>query len=116
MEIEFLNKKEYKIVSAGLSAMKKEYNKQADKIMQRLNELLAAPFLSTISHLPPPKCHELKGNFKGCFSVNIDAKYRMIFKPNYSQNDLPLDSNGGIDLTRVSKIKILFLKTNITHE
>lgn len=53
----------------------------ARKLQQRLAELNAADVLSDISHLPPPRCHELTGKRAGQFSADLEHPYRLLFIP-----------------------------------
>lgn len=77
----------------------------ADKLQQRLMELNAAESLADVSHLPPPRCHELTGNRSGQFSVDLEHPYRLLFIP--ADDPVPVRDDGGIDLTRVREIEIV---------
>lgn len=77
------------------------------KIQQRMNELLAAPNLATLSHLPPMRCHALKGKQEGCFSVSAGDKVRIVFESNY--DPVPRKPDGGIDETLVTEILITYM-------
>jgi proteic killer suppression protein len=57
-------------------------------------ELGAYDTLSDISHLPPPRCHELTGKDAGTFSVDLEHPYRLLFIP--ANDPVPLCSDGGI--------------------
>jgi len=93
--------------------LQKEFGQeQAEKIGRRLDELRAAEILHDISHLPPPRCHELSGNMKGQFSVDLKHPYRLIFEP--YEKPIPLKEGGGIDTTKVSAIRILGVED--THD
>lgn len=80
--------------------------------MQRLSELHAAETLSDIRRLPPPRCHELRGNRKGQLSVDLAHPYRLVFEP--AGNPPPKKEDGGLDWTRVTGIRILEVAD--THE
>lgn len=60
--------------------------KVTKEILNRLSEFNAASNLSEIPAIPPSHCHELKGNLKGRFAVNVSRNYRLIFE-GYDQND-----------------------------
>jgi toxin HigB-1 len=81
---------------------------QARKLRQRLDELFAAETLEDINHLPPPRCHELKHNLKGKFSVDLRHPYRLIFEP--AEEPVPLKEDGGIDKSKVRTIRILIVE------
>ena len=77
----------------------------ARKLQQRLAELNAADVLSDISHLPPPRCHELTGKRAGQFSVDLEHPYRLLFIP--ADDPIPYKEDGGIDLALVTEIEII---------
>lgn len=88
--------------------------RRAGLLKRRLVQLRAAPNLATF-HPPysgPARCHELKGNRKGVFSVDLDHPYRLLFKP--AHNPLPLREEGGIDWMKVTAVEILGVED--THE
>ncbi|CQR72847.1 hypothetical protein SOV_02310 [Sporomusa ovata DSM 2662] len=75
------------------------------KVFQRLNELRAAETLQDISHLPPPKCHELEGNKVGQFAVTTKQPAKLIIKPDH--DPIPQKADGGIDRNLVTDIIVL---------
>lgn len=62
-------------------SLQKAFGNLAEIIYMRLQYLAAAENLADVSHLPPINRHLLKGNYKGCFAISVDKKYRIIFKP-----------------------------------
>ena len=79
----------------------KYYGKDREKrILARLDEFDAAQNLSQIPSDPPPRCHPLKGVFKGKFAVDISGNYRIIFE-GYDKND-----NSSTDKAKVVTIQI----------
>lgn len=60
---------------------KKIYGQYSKNIKQRYDLLLAADSLGDISHMPPPKRHELKGELKGIYSVTVKGPVRILLKP-----------------------------------
>lgn len=92
--------------------MNRDFGKQGSlKLMQRLMELQAAATLKDVSHLPPPRCHELV-NAKGVFSVDLMQPYRLLFIP--ANDPLPRVADGGIDQSLVTEIEILAIED--THD
>jgi len=85
---------------------------KAKLLKRRLTELAAANALEDLRNLPQPRCHELKGNLKGYLSVDLDHPYRLIFEP--ANNPLPKKSDGGLDWTKVTEIRIIGMED--THE
>lgn len=83
----------------------------ADRLSQRLAELQAADSLSVISHLPPPRCHELV-NRKGVFSVDLVHPYRLLFIP--ADDPTPVRDDGGIKLDLVVEVEVIAIED--THD
>jgi proteic killer suppression protein len=89
--------------------MKRKYgNKMAGKLMQRLMELQAADCLAIMSHLPPARCHELTGNYKGYFSVDLEQPMRLIFRP--ANEPLSKTADGSIEKGLVTEIEVVSIE------
>ncbi len=73
--------------------------------MIRMSVLRNARTLELVPQTPPERCHQLKGNRKGQFAVDIDASRRLVFKPNHERT--PRLDDGSIDLNGVMAIKVL---------
>ena len=83
----------------------KQYGaKRAEIIGRRLDDLRAAATLDVMRGLPG-KCHELTSNLSGKFAIHLDEPYRLIFAP--ANNPIIKNSGGGIDLTKVTSIRII---------
>ena len=104
MLIYFKTRHLQKICSKENEAARKLGVKMARKLMQRLMELSAAPSLDDISKLPPPRCHPLKGNRMGQFSVDLVHPFRLIFIS--ANNPVPETEDGGLDLSKIDAIEI----------
>ncbi len=87
---------------------------RATKLKMRLSVLREAKALSDLGlpYAGPHRCHELKGDRAGRFSVDLDHPYRLVFGP--TNNPLPTRDEGGLDWTRITAIKILGIED--THE
>lgn len=85
----------------------------AKKIRQRLAELKAAEVLSEVSHLPPPRCHELT-NRGGVFSVDLAHPYRLLFIA--AHDPVPRKPDGGIDLAQVTEVEIISVEDTHDHK
>jgi proteic killer suppression protein len=107
MNIAFKTKKLGKTLSKE-AAIKAAYGKLARRIMRRMAVLAAAQSLADVSHLPPERCHELKGDRKGTFAVDLDGNNRLVFEPDH--DPVPVADGGGIDLQQVTAVKILGMK------
>ena len=109
MAICYPNRKTKKVFETEKS-LRKEYGQQANRIKRRIKELEAADSLEDIFSLPGPRCHELKGNLKGVFSVDLIHQYRLLFKPT---DPVTRKADGGIDLAEVREV--LILRVEDTH-
>lgn len=86
-------------------ALQRKYDAdRANKIRRRLDDLRAASCLQDIYRLPG-RLHELKGERKGQLSIVIAGALRLILEP--ANEPLPLKSDGGLDWSRVTQIRIL---------
>lgn len=86
MEIDFDNPKHEKLVN-DYEALSKRYNKKkgidtASDILAAMDVLKAANTLAEVPQSYRP--HPLRGEYKGTFAVDVDKKYRVIFKPNHN--------------------------------
>jgi len=77
----------------------------AKRLRQRLIELQAANTLADMSYLPPARCHELTGNLKEHFSVDLTHPYRLLFVPDH--DPIPRRPDGGIDRSAVTTIEVI---------
>lgn len=105
MQIFFRNKKLQKTCNSDKEMRKTFGPARAEKLGRRLTELKAADHLDQISRLPPTRCHELSGNRKGQFSVDLGHPYRLIFIP--ANEPVPVKADGGLDLEKITEIEIL---------
>ncbi len=75
------------------------------KIQHGMDFLLAASCLEEIPIQKPFRRHELSLNRKGQFAIDIIKNYRLIFEP--CNEPLPIKEDGGLDLTKITEIKII---------
>ena len=105
MDITFKNRKLEKIFNSEKELCKKFGQENGRLIMRRMMVLNAAPCLVEVPDKRPERRHELKGNRRGQFAVDIKQPYRLVFKPNHKP--LPRKDDGGLDLERITAITIL---------
>lgn len=88
-------------------AVRRFGERQARLLRQRLAELRAATVLADLDprRLPGPRCHELRGNMAGRFSVDLVHPYRLIFEP--ADQPIPRKPDGGLDWARITGVRIL---------
>jgi plasmid maintenance system killer protein len=85
--------------------MQKAFGTMAKKVNQRMQELKSSQNLGILKTIPAANCHELKGDRKWEFSVNISWNFRSIFKPDHYP--VPSKDDNSIDCIRITDIKIL---------
>ena len=106
LEVLFSDKKLQKICS-NEKQLQKEYGQNARKIQRRLFELHSVDNLSQISPSPPPRRHQLKGERKGQFAVDVKHPFRIVFVP--ANAPVPLKNDGGVDLEKVTVVEIVWI-------
>lgn len=104
MQITFKSSKLEKQLSVP-KEIQKSFGERAKKVSQRMAELRASQNLFIVSKIPAAKFHPLLGDKKGEFAVIISVNFRLIFIPDYEE--IPLLSDGGYDLSKIEKIKII---------
>lgn len=105
MQIYFKNERDAQLFNKEKALVALHGKKIGRLIQRRMNLLVAAPTLADVPHKPPPRRHELIGKRKGQFAVDIDKKNRLIIIPDH--NPVPRKKDGGLDLKKITEIKIL---------
>lgn len=105
MVVYFHTSKLQKACCSGKEAVRAYGAQLARKLMQRLQELDAADTLADVARVPPPRCHELKGDRAGQLSVDLQHPYRLLFIP--ANEPVPRLADGGLDWLRVTEIEII---------
>ncbi|MBF0565820.1 MAG: type II toxin-antitoxin system RelE/ParE family toxin [Nitrospirae bacterium] len=104
MDISFINHKMQKTFNSE-KELKKVYGKLDRYIRRRMTVLRAVHSLSDVPIRLPERRHELAGDKKGNFAVDLVKNYRLVFKPN--NDPLPISQDGGLDLKRITAITIV---------
>jgi plasmid maintenance system killer protein len=102
------SKKKFERECNNARLMHKRHGEHRAKLLgRRLFQLKAAPSLKTFypPNSGPARCHELTGDKKGIFSVDLDHPYRLLFRPTH--NPLPIREEGGIDWAMGTAIEII---------
>ena len=111
MDIQFGSAKLAKECNSTKLLVKTQGEARAKLIRRRLDALRAAMVLGDLRNTPG-RLHELKGDRKGQFSLDLDGPYRLLFVAN--QTPVPARPEGGIDWTRITAVTILGVED--THE
>ncbi len=104
MKISFKNEKLRKICEEEKVAQKKLGKHRASLLQVRLFELDARKNVEGKEGLRFGDPHELKGNRKGEYSVDLDKGSRVLFVPDGA---IPKKNDGGMTWDGVIKIKII---------
>ena len=105
MDILFATKKFMKQCDNRALLIRAHGPRCADLIRKRLDEMRAADSLQILRFLPQARCHELKGNLAGCFSVDLEHPFRLIFRP--ANKPIPKKPDGGLDWESVTAVEII---------
>lgn len=103
MELSFATKKFKKLVENGGKLQGEYGDRMAEKIKTRLADLESASCLEDFRTLPG-RCHELTGNYEGCFALDLVHPKRLIFKP---EGVVPRLENGATDWAKVKSVIVI---------
>lgn len=103
--IVFKNKKLRDDLSDERRCTRRYGKEMARKLRVRLEAIDAADDLSTFwpANSKPERCHELKGNLKGCFSMDLVQPYRLLFIPIHQDGEEPPPELAGLEYWRTVK-------------
>jgi proteic killer suppression protein len=104
MDISFANDKLKRQLSNEKS-LKRAFGDRARRLQLRLDLLKAAGCLDDVLPVPPPRRHELTGDWRGHFAVDLTGNWRLIFRPNH--DPVPVTPDGGVDLKAITAIIIV---------
>ncbi len=105
MEVSFKTRKLEKRFERPGSLGKAYGHRMGRVINGRINILLGASNLSEVPTKPPVRRHQLTGRRKGQFAIDLVHPHRLIFEPDHEP--VPRKDDGGMDLNRITAIKIL---------
>jgi len=108
MDITFKSRKLARIFNSEKNLMREYGPENAKLVKRRMAVLLAASSLDEVPHRPPERRHELTGDRKEEFAVDIKQPHRLVFVPNH--NPLPRKADGGLDLGQITAIKVIGLE------
>ncbi|NYB73448.1 type II toxin-antitoxin system RelE/ParE family toxin [Sedimentibacter hydroxybenzoicus DSM 7310] len=80
MQIEFKTKKLEKVCTNAQEAEKRHGRDMALKIHQRIDEIKAALNVEMMVQFGIGRCHQLKGNRRDQYAVDLVHPYRLVFE------------------------------------
>lgn len=108
MQITFSTSKLEKTFNTENALVKRYGSRMKIVIVNRMAVLDTASNLALVPTTPPERMHQLVGQLKGKFAVDLVHPFRLIFEPNHEL--LPRKDDGGIDTQKVVAITILEVK------
>ena len=104
MKVCFKTKKMFKIFSKEKELKKRYGVKMAKKIIQRLDDMIAAENLEVLFTLPGNH-HPLKGDRKGQFACYLEHPYRLVYEP--GNEPLPINENNELIYSKITIVNII---------
>jgi len=104
MEIEFNSPKLQKLCEDNRYAKRELGQSCAKKLQTRIADIFAA---QSVFHLPTGKPHQLKGDHKGEFALELSDGKRLVIIP--ANNPTPLNEDGNTDWSLVTKVRIIYI-------
>jgi proteic killer suppression protein len=105
----FISDKRLRKAAPDAAACRRQYGvEMAKKLALRLASLRAAE--SLVDFWPPQsgpeRCHELKGDHKGTFSVDLNQPYRLLFRPSEPAGDMADEQQRWKSITAIDIVAI----------
>ena len=104
VRVGFASRKLQNIFNSGKELVRTYGSAQAGKIRLRMKVLESAINLAEVPSQKPDRRHQLKGNRKEQFAVDLVHPFRLVFRPDGQPGLLP---GGGLDLTSITGVIIL---------
>ncbi len=104
MDVSFKTNGLAKVFNSDKELKKKHGARNAGLIRECLDDLAAAECLADMRTLPHHRMHQLTGNLKGVFSLDVEHPYRLLFTPDHCP--VPRLADGGIDETLVTAVEV----------
>lgn len=105
MEVGFNSPRLAKLCTDPALRRRRLGDERAKKVLQRLNQMDAAPTLSDLMALPQARCHQLSADRDEQFSLDLDGPYRLAIE--VADNPVPRRQDGGIALDQVRRVTVL---------
>ena len=105
MQIVFQTSKLTKTFNSTSTLQKAYGDRIAQTIRRRLAILKNARTLSLVPTTKPERRHQLTGNRRGQYALDLIHPHRLVFKPDHEP--IPRKKDGGIDTDRVTAITII---------
>ena len=104
MKIRFRTRRLQRLCNSQ-NELKRGFGDMAHVIALRLQVLANANHLGQVPLSLPIRCHQLKGDRSGQFTVYLRNPYRLVFRPDH--DPVPRRPDGGIDVDTVTAIEII---------
>ena len=105
MDITFRTSRLARVFNSDRDLRRTYGDRMARRIQIRLAVLRNARTLDLVPTTPPDRRHQLTGDRRGQFAVDLVHPRRIVFVPNH--DPVPLRDDGGMDLEQITAITIL---------
>ena len=105
MDITFRTSRLARVFNSDRDLRRTYGDRMARRIQIRLAVLKNARTLDLVPTTPPDRRHQLTGDRRGQFAVDLVHLRRIVFVPNH--DPVPLRDDGGMDLEQITAITIL---------
>lgn len=105
MQTTFANRKLQKLCSDKAQPKSGLDNEQIQKLHLRLFQIAIADSLNDLYTYKELHCHELKGQRKNEYAINLDEKVRIVFI--IADYPIPRLPDGGVNRKQVKEIEII---------
>lgn len=108
MKLEFSTSKLEKQCESRKARSRAFGDERGKRLERRLSALLAAHCLEDLRNAPG-RLHELKGDYDGRLSLDLDGPNRLIFEPVLSGNETP-DPSGFLSWSQITHVRIVSIE------
>ena len=105
MDIDFLTNRLERTFNEERGLVRTYGARMAGAIQRRLATFDEARTLSEVPTTPPDRRHQLQGERREKYAVDLIHPYRLIFEPNH--DPVPRRPDGGVDTDQVTAITIV---------
>ncbi len=105
MEVGFNSARLAKLCTDSAIRRRRLGEERSKKVLQRLNQMDAAPNLADLMALPQARCHRLSTDRHEQFSLDLDGPYRLAIE--VADSPAPRRDDGGIALNQVRRVTVL---------
>jgi len=90
----------------SLKAAQKQWGTICGKlVMKRLDDIRDSDNLMVLQKVPQARCHPLKGDMAGFWSLDVEHPYRLLIEP--ADEKLPMTPDGRLDAEAITAVRVI---------